>query len=299
MARMADSDLIAFVTRLAPEVDRLFIAGHRAAAPLARDVRERIGLPRTVLIDLRTLLLSAAGMTLEEAAALERYQDLAHISTLIEEHVKHGLLRREGRRIHPTAVGRDILLRLTDTLAQAVAALWPDERDTAAAACTANAVIERAKSLPPHRYPAFSAESVGYLPRSPSPAMALWSSLSGLRYLRADAHALAWLEAGLTVQEIEILTALRYKLGADGVTTMRGNHDAIEGPILAALEALQARGWVTDSKGQWILTVQGREARTMIERRTNELNAPPYAAITPDTRDLFLTFLRGLKAQVP
>jgi hypothetical protein len=298
MASVTDPDLLEYVARLAPQIDRLFIAGHRAAAPLTRELRVELGRPRTVMIDLRKLLLSPTGMTAPQAEALERYQDPREIAATIDQHVREGLLRRHRTGIVPTERGRDLLLKLTDILGRAVDGLWGDGESVSRATEPALTAVQAAQRLPPDRYPAFSAERAGYMPESPSPAMALWSNLATLRYLRADAHALAWHEVGLSVREIQILTALRYNPRPRRVSELWGNHDAEEGPVLAALDALCSRGWVARVGGECELTESGRRVRTAIEVRTNDLNAPPYLAIASLDRDVFLTALQQLQAEV-
>jgi hypothetical protein len=294
MANVADFDLIAFVARLAPEVDRLFITGHRAAAPLARDLRAQLGSPRTVLVDFRKLLLAPPGMTQQQGEALERYRDREEIAATIEQHVEQGLVYRDGERIVLTPRGRDLLLRLTDILDRAVSGLWASAPTTTRAADTARAAVEMARNLPSDRYPAFSAERAGFMPDSPSPAMLLWSNLATLRYLRADAHALAWREAGLTVREVSILTDLRYKPDSRGVRSVPEGDDAAQGPVSVALEALRRRGWLATRDGGWIVTERGREARDVIERRTNELDALPYIDLDSRRREDFLHDLQIL-----
>ena len=59
-----DSGIIDYVARLAPEIDRLFRAGHHAARPFGGPIIQRLRLSKAfLLIDLRKLLLSPAGMT--------------------------------------------------------------------------------------------------------------------------------------------------------------------------------------------------------------------------------------------
>jgi hypothetical protein len=277
-------------------VDQLFIAGHRAATPQARPLLADLGLPNFgVLIDLRKLLLAPSGMELWQAEALERYQDPRGIDKALEAHVEQRLVLRTGNHFAPSAPGRTLLLRLTDLLSAAVEDIWGEEPACASAARTAHALVDSARTrLSEADYPAFASESRGYMPDAAPSSMQLWSALASLRYLRADAHALAWAGEGLSAREIAILSALCEDVGVFDVTTLPGaTYGGVEG-VMRALNSLALRGWASESEGTAGATNEGREVRRRVEERTNEHNAPAYTALTDREREAFLSTLRAL-----
>jgi DNA-binding MarR family transcriptional regulator len=290
-----------FVAQLAPQVDRLFIAVHRAAGPAGRVILDELGLQNFgVLVDLRKLMLSPSGMLPGQAEALERYRDPREIDADLDAHVRQGLLQRQGERIFPTEEGREILLRLTRNLARSAETLWPDEETTSRSAGVAMEAIDRAASIvSAESYPAFTAEAAGYMPADGSSSMRLWSGLSSLRYLRADSHTLAWREAGLTLWEISILTSLCNNQSPNRVKEVRPGEHVDESRPRAALGSLRKRHWVTRTGGTWVVTPEGREARQLIEVRTNEYNLPAYTALSAERRVAFLADLRHLPDEVP
>ena len=285
-----------FVASLAPEVDRLVIAGHRAAGPRVRPIREELALPNFgVLIDLRKLLLSPRGMDLVAAAAIERYRNPGDIVADIGRHVSQGLLRWNLERVVPTNGGRMLLDRLTIALGEAVDILWPDVEPARDVTATLHAVIEEARaSLSPDRFPAFYAEDGGFMPDRPSPAMLLWSMLSSLRYLRADAHALAWRARGLNREEILTLTAGCNRIDTTTVTQVWAGVLADARTLFQTLDRLRERGWVSQSGETWTVTSAGREVRREIERDTNRYNSTPYAILEPPQRERLLDRLGRL-----
>lgn len=89
--------LIPYAAALAPHIDRLFVAGHVAARSLARTVMRELGLSGPgPLIDLRKLLLSPCGMTLEQVTALERYVAPELVSQALQGKVLEGWLREQN-----------------------------------------------------------------------------------------------------------------------------------------------------------------------------------------------------------
>jgi hypothetical protein len=117
-------------------------------------------------------------------------------------------------------------------------------------------------------------------PPDATPAHALLSRLTTLRYLRADAHAAAWSTRGLDAAQVGVLTALWRAAAAD--------HD---GDIL---EQLLRRGLVARDGARWYLTDEGRAVRDTIESDTDERAAPPWAALDPEERRRLIDSLARL-----
>jgi hypothetical protein len=239
-------------------------------------------------------LLSASGVTLAQAQVKNRYADPRGLLALLEEHVQQGLLQRTGEVYRPTERGRDVLLGLTEALNQGTASLWSQFRTALPEAVElTRAVIERAvELLPASRYPAFAAECSGYMPAHPLRGFALFTHLATLRYLRADAHALAWSGAGLDATQATCLTELRQATAPVEVEELPGGRDPEARALLAtALDRLRGRGWAQGSGGRWRLTAEGLQGR---ERATNRYNAPPFDAVTEAQRGRLLETLTGL-----
>ncbi|HEX6506988.1 MAG TPA: hypothetical protein VF221_05080 [Chloroflexota bacterium] len=299
---MTDEDLIEFVERLAPQVDRLVIAGHRAAAPHARDLRESYHIQSVgLLIDLRKLILGHDGLQPQAALTFERYLDPVNVAATLDAHVEEGMLVRVGSRYRPTDRGREVLLALTDAQARGTDELWRAARDLAEADRLAgDAVFEGSRNLDSDRYPAFSLDRAGYEPPEMSHSFSLWTHLTSLRYARADAHALAWQEADLDALGVRLLTDICHKKGPTSVTTFA---DALACSDPSALEArlqdMQHRGWMTREPDGWEVTERGRAARVTIERATNVRNTTPYRGLEIEQRSRLLETLTGLRDSAP
>jgi hypothetical protein len=280
-----DETLIPYAAALAPEVDRLFIAGHAAARPRARAlIQELMPLTLGPMMDLRKLLLSRRGMTLEEAMALERYVVPEQLAGALQERVRDGLLRERNGRYVPTDRGREALLLLTDSQLQAITDLWREAGGalSEAADLAGKAIAGAAGIVAAEEYGAFNAERAGFLPESITPAYLLWSHLATLRYLRADAHALAWRELGLDAAQVGVFTALwKGEPAADHAT-----QDAVT--------SLIRRGWVAEAEGQLQLSPEGTAHRDLIEWKTNLYATPPLLVLTENERARFMTLLHRL-----
>lgn len=293
-----ESVLSAFAARVGPEVDRLFRAGHRAAQPRARPILQELGLRHLgLLADLRELLLAPEGVTIEQTCAKNRYFDRRNLLALLEGDVEQGLLTQRGEAFLPTEKGREVLLRLTDALAQAISQLWKaQEALLPAAVKMTGAVIGRAALiLPVEEYPAFSAQRRAYVPPNAGAALSLFAHLAALRYLRADAHALAWSSARFDAVQAICLTHLREAPSAQEAQALPGGDDAPTAQRIAqALEGLERRGWVKRDDGNWELTPEGRAAREEIEGATNRHNALPFSALSASQRERLMEVLASL-----
>jgi hypothetical protein len=283
-----DESLIPDAARLAPQIDRLFIAGHGAARPRARALMEELA-PLTLgpMVDLRKLLLSRGGMTLDEAMALERYVDPEKLAQVLQERVRDGLLQERDGRYSPSERGRDVLLRLTEAQVQAITDLWRDAEEVLSelAALAGKAIEGAVETVAAADYPAFTVEWAGYLPDRITPAYLLWSHLGTLRYLRGDAHTLAWRELSLDAIQAGLVTAL-WKGESPPDTDDRATQDA--------LARLTKRGWIEGARGQLQLTAEGRSGREQIEWKTNLYATPPLRALTEAERAMFVALLERL-----
>jgi hypothetical protein len=239
------------------------------------------------MIDLRKLLLSQEGMTLDDSLALERYVEPEQLSQALQERVREGLLREQEGHYSPTERGTDVLCRLTDAQKEGITDLWHgmEQELREAAALAGKAIAGAADAVRALDYPAFTAERAGFLPDPITPAYLLWSHLGTLRYLRGDAHALAWREHGLDAVQVGVITAL---------WKSEGRHKARDRAAQTALATLTTRGWVEEGDGRPRLTAEGREHRDQIEWKTNLYATPPLEVLTEKERATFVTAVKKL-----
>jgi hypothetical protein len=194
---------VRFAALVAPAVDRVFVTGIRAALDGGRELVDRYGGARAVgyLVDLRNPLAAGRTVTRDGLAGVYRYSDPAAVDRTVQGSVDHGLLARTpDGGLAATERGREFLRELSALLARALAERWQGHDGTverlnrslarvlADAAATAGAAW--AVQAPPHE------------PAGTPPPVLLLNRLSTLRYHRADAHAAAWREAGLTAAEM-------------------------------------------------------------------------------------------------
>jgi hypothetical protein len=286
-------DAVETVRRVAPQVDRLFIGGHRAAAPYTAEVRRRVGFSGpTMLIDLRRQLLRPRGVGVDEIAVKQRYVDRATIERLLASDLVSGLVTVVDARYGPTERGREALDGFGEALRRGVRELWGRHLESArVAGSLIERVIVAAGRLDRGRYPAFFLEVEG--PDEGDELLDFWTSVAALRYLRADAHALAWEERGLDAGQITSLTILCHK---DGPLCVKDVGEAGPGDVEGSLAALRWRGWVESNGEKWRVTERGIREREAIERRTNDLNAPPFETLTATEREHLVQVLSMLPA---
>ena len=118
----------------------------------------------------------------------------------------------------------------------------------------------------------------------------LWHACALLRELRGDSHVAAFVAAGVTGLEANILTELQVGWPPLAYTATRGWPD----------EAMQAASWRLTERGligDGALTPAGSRLRADIEDATDRQLAPVLTAIGPDLPDL-LPLLEGWSQQV-
>lgn len=288
-----------YAAAVAPEVDRLFITGHRAARPFALKLRQRLGTTNFgPLIDLRGQLLSSSGMTMQDAHWKQRGVPLDEVEGALEDSVSRGLLGRVGNLFMPTERGREVLDGLTDALSRGLGLLWGNGGELEQAIQTVEIVVQHAEtSLDPIDYPAFTVERAGAGVDPSNQPLTLWTHLSTLRSLRADAHALAWLPITELWPEKILLTALCYTVGPNSVDVRREESVLTDDDHVAEnLATLEKRGWAWRDANHWQATPAGRQIRHQVEENTNAFNAPPFSVLSDRQRLDLLRVLRELPA---
>jgi hypothetical protein len=197
-----------FAGLVAPAIDRVFRRG--MAAGRERGGRELVarhgGSERVgVLIEFRTSL-AWPGRVVEPAqlAAIVRYRDLDEAQRHIDGHVQRGTLERTGDGgFRATSAGQGFLVELYGQQAEAMADHWRDDLDRVG---RLNGVLHRLlQAATVTGGDAFAAMAPAFEPDGAAPGLLLLNRLSCLRYHRADAHAAAWVAAGLTGPQIVAL----------------------------------------------------------------------------------------------
>jgi hypothetical protein len=286
-------ELEQYAATIAPRIDRLFIAGHRSARVHTRQIRESLE-PESlgVLIDLRIPLLAHGGMAFSEARAIQRYLPPTHTRTGLDDQQRLGTLSVSGGQWFPSPRGTRILAHLTAALEQGTSELWSRYIDDCERAITIAAVVilTARTETSCQRFPAFHAVNPCLDATSP---IRLWLHLAMLRYLRADAHAIAWSDAGLDAVGAIILTHLCHSQTPTCVEQIE--RIVSESPcVRAALSRLEGLGWIVGTGGRWEATESGRNARASIEEATNDINCTFFRVLPREHRLDLLALLDEL-----
>ncbi len=164
-------------------------------------------------------------------------------------------------------------LRAADRMLRRLAPDAIDAPGTVEAAELARAAAVAACERPEGR-PLFAGHAS--LPWPDDAHLVLWHAQSLLREFRGDGHIVA-----LTVEGLDGCEALVTHGAAGDVSPeiLRATRQRSGDDWLAAEERLRMRGWLDPDLA---LTDLGRERRTWIEQRTDELAAAPYDAIGTD-----------------
>lgn len=189
---------------VAPVVDRVAIGIHRAARSEGPDLLRRHGLSSAVpLIELR-LGLPLRPVPLPQARAVLRYVDGPDFAAGLAAQVEAGVVAIADEAVVLTDAGRLFCADLSDVHERTADRLWSARGATLPGlADLAGRLVQAAQADPPG--PAFLAWAPAYEPVDAAPGLLLFGRLCALRYHRADAHAVAWTEAGFTVAQVQAL----------------------------------------------------------------------------------------------
>jgi Helix-turn-helix family len=110
------------------------------------------------------------------------------------------------------------------------------------------------------------------------PHLVLWHAATLLREHRGDGHVSALVAEQIDGCEANVVTAAS---GASTSELQRASRQWPDGDWDAAIARLRERGWIDDDAA---LTSTGAEAKQRLEDRTDELAAPPLAALDDGER---------------
>lgn len=294
------TDEIAYARAIGPHVDRLTVAVHRYGRPAGAALLREYGLDDAgILVDARAILL-AGPITVDDVAVIDRYAPRDCLAIALEDHVRQNLLEREdtaGQTLYSSTMrGREFLLRLTALQGETITALWAVSAGALAGlAATATSVTDYASAmLPLDRYPAFRGQHAAPAPLGATPAHLLLTRLTTLRYLRADAHALALAAHDVEPAEAGMLTGLWRAEDSGAATDAQGSPDN-GGDAWRVLSERGLIARVDSGEGDsWRITATGSTLRDRIEEETDRAAAPPFTVLGERDRASFLSGLEKL-----
>ncbi|MGI8699266.1 MAG: hypothetical protein ACR2J0_09020 [Mycobacteriales bacterium] len=196
---------VAFAAQVAPAVDRVAIGVHVASRSEAAQVLRRFGLPSAVpLIELR-LGLPLRPIPLVQARAVLRYVAEADFQAHLLGQVAAGILTVRDEHIALTGRGQECCTALAEVHERTADVLWRGRAQSLPRlGALAGRLLTAAQA---DAGPAFRGSAPSYEPVGASPGLLLFGQLCALRLHRADAHAAAWAEAGLSAEQIQALPA--------------------------------------------------------------------------------------------
>lgn len=189
-----------YAAAIAPVIDRVHLGVHVAGRPRGRELIEAWGLRPGFLIDLR-YILAARPMTRTDLDHVYRYGDPLQRGAEIEAQLAQGTLAEEGDALVATQSALRFIADLYDVHAQVTAELWAGQPVQELGALVGRLLAASAGG------PAFAVAAPPYEPEGVSPGVVLFNRLAAFRFHRADAHAAAWQEAGLTAAQATALEA--------------------------------------------------------------------------------------------
>ncbi|MEV7006414.1 hypothetical protein [Streptosporangium sp. NPDC051022] len=191
-------DLPGYAASIAPLIDAVHLGVHIASRPLGRELAERWGLQTDLLVDLRCVLplrpLTPGGLT-----ALYRYNPFD--GTELDIQIAQGaLVAGHGGTLHATDRALGFIAELYELHATVIGEMWAAHADRLSElAGLAGRLVAAAEGS---AGAAFTQAAPPYEPEGTPGGVLLFNRLAALRYHRADAHASAWRDAGLTAGQI-------------------------------------------------------------------------------------------------
>ncbi|MGW0806246.1 hypothetical protein [Nonomuraea sp. NPDC002799] len=194
-------DLSEYAATIAPVIDAAHVNLHASARRAGIELAETSGLTTGLLNDLRYALPLRA-LTRRDLATIYRYADAADHEPAIRDHLREGTLTEDpGGGLRLTARGKEFVHNLYALHAATAERIWSGH-DLPGLAGLVGRVLDAAERVPGG---ALERMAPPYEPEGASPGLLLFNRLATLRYHRADAHAVAWQQRGLSAAEIVVL----------------------------------------------------------------------------------------------
>jgi hypothetical protein len=197
-------NLASFAAMMAPVVDRLVISVSHAVDSEALNALKGENRFHPKALSLIAANLASGRMREEDLGLLSRYQHFGSHQPFLEGLQERGAITigADGA-ITPTPAGLEMAQGIARLQASAVTALWNPRVNGVAKA--APLVAQCAAAACADDSPLAQYAKQAWMPEDASPATKVWNDLTVLRMHRADAHAKAWTEAGLSALEMKDL----------------------------------------------------------------------------------------------
>lgn len=193
-----------FSSLIAPVIDRTAISVHNVmdkgrVAALRGENRFHPG-----VLALFAGTLVSGGMSRDEYDELTKYQHFGSNADFLSGLEERGAVLLANGHVQPTPATIQVAEELVRIQAEAVAALFEPRRELLPEIW---ALISRAReaAISDASSPLSKLMGRAWLPADASDAARIWDASVVLRMHRADAHAAAWREAGLTAAEIRTM----------------------------------------------------------------------------------------------
>ena len=266
------------------DVDRIALCVHRpsGSSDRLRRVVDRLQIPAGSFVVSAARHIAAGRVTLEQLQLLGRYESRSVVAANAMRHVELGLFRESAPGVYePSDDFRGASTVVLDVQAAAADALWAGSADVDGLATSADAVVAAVVASVPT--PAFAAQRSDHDVTPSSAAGRLLAFVTELRYLRADLHAHALAEHGLSGP------------------TARAVDRAWKGHDLTADERrrLEDKGLIVEGPTGWELVDGVRAARASVEDATERSSAAALGAAPAGARSSLVTGLAHLPGEDP
>ena len=230
---------------VAPVVDRLRLAIHRATQGWVADLTREHGLDRSMSMVVGNLRNVAPGRVIARASILSvfAYQESSVIDRGIDGLIEAGLLADLGDgQVSLTEDGAGLTAEIHKRGEETVGELWSGQDDRVAP--LADLASRALTAAATDAGPAFLVMAPLTEPAGATDAALLAERLTGLRFHRFDAHVAAWRSAGLSVDQIRSLppgperTAIELDTNRRAATPYAALDPAERLSLLAGLGAL-------------------------------------------------------------
>ncbi len=189
---------------MAPVVDRLVISASHAVDADALSALKGDNRFHPKALSLIAANLASGQMREQDLATLSRYQHFGSHTPFLDGLQERGAITMDSAgAITPTSAGLEMAQNIARMQGSTISELWQPRAkgvETVAplvAQCAAAAVADDS--------PLAQYAKQAWMPDDASTAAKLWNDLTVLRLHRADAHAKAWTEAGLTATQMKDL----------------------------------------------------------------------------------------------
>lgn len=268
--------MVPFAPRIAPQVDRLVLGINRQVGPrhgrVLGAIAGELGLDSLKLIPHFADFWLAGPLRRDVAALRLPYAPAGSLEARLDVFATLDLVAESDSGVEATARFRPLLVAALAAREDVAVRTWK-------ALPAVGELIQRVIVAVPESH--LVAVAHRGLPPAPDPALNLNDQLVTLRYARQHDHVEAWRAAGMTADEMKVVTPLW--------------HGASPPDDPVTLAELTRRGLVGDGA----LTEQGRRARDQIEAETDRRSESVWSVLDADDHQRLLEALSQLRDAEP